>query len=74
MNPLDWQSLESTVAGMSPLEKSRLAEMIELSAQPSVPQQGDPLLGLMAEDSLLLDCVMDDVYATRQDAPLRSAP
>jgi hypothetical protein len=71
MTQADWQQLESLVRQMTPGDKVRLLELISRLSAASSPHKGDPLLGLMSDDSELLDQAVESAYVARESHPLR---
>jgi hypothetical protein len=70
MTQVQWQQLESVVAGMTDEEKARLAALV----QQSKPQTAstDRSLGLFADEPELMDKIMEGVYHDREHRPFRT--
>ncbi len=72
MTTLQWKQLEETVVQMTSEEKERLVALLNRPpANESIPA-ADPLLGLMADESELMDQVVEEAHAARELHPLRT--
>ncbi len=70
MSEIQWKQLSETISGMTPDERERLRGL--LSERNRMGSSSDPLLGLMADEAPLLDQVIGDAMASRENDPLRS--
>ena len=71
MTGLEWDKLEEILAYMTPKEKDRLLALVNASITSEANSGKDPLLGLMAEESKLIDDVIQAAYSARERHPLR---
>jgi hypothetical protein len=68
MTNLEWQQLAETVSRMTAVERERLLALV---AQQPAPGGAKRILGLMAEDTDLLDEVVAGAFSARERQPLR---
>jgi len=70
MSDIQWKELSETISGMTPDERKRLRDL--LNGRTCAETSDDPLLGLMAGDAPLLDQVVGEAMASRENDPFRS--
>ena len=68
MSDIPWTELAETISRMTPDERNRLRGI--LNGRTGVETTGDPLLGLMADEAPLLDKVVGEAMASRENDPL----
>jgi hypothetical protein len=71
MSDIQWKELSETISGMTQDERERLRGL--LNGRTFAETNGDPLLGLMADEAPLLDQVVGEAMASRENDPFRSA-
>jgi hypothetical protein len=71
MTQIQWHYLESMIGSMTPDDKSRLVTMLTAPVPADTKLADDPWIGSMADESDLLDEVMEGVYRARETHPLR---
>jgi len=72
MTALQWKQLQETVAQMTSEEKERLAALLHRRPADESAPATDPLLGLMADESELVDQVVKEAHTARELHPLRT--
>ncbi len=72
MTQLQWQQLEATVAGMSDAEKQRLVALVSTNAIDKPRPSNDSIIGLFADESELIEQIIQETYRLRATSPFRT--
>lgn len=72
MTQIEWQQLEATVAGMTDAEKQRLVALASASTDKKKGPSKDSIIGLFADESELIEQIIQETYRSRESSPFRT--
>jgi hypothetical protein len=72
MTQLEWQQLEAAVAKMTDAEKQRLATLLMQPEKEQATGGRDPIIGSFADESDLIEFVIEQTNLARETHPFRT--
>lgn len=72
MTQIQWQQIEAAVAGMTDVEKQRLATLLNQPDHAKAKTVRDPIIGLFADEPELIEFVIEQTNLARETHPFRS--